>query len=63
MLPLAESRGTDERDERAAGRKMLFEPGLPGLAGGKAVAVEERAEARLLETRANISAAAVSARE
>ena len=34
---------------------MLFEPGLPGLPCGKAVAVEKRAEARLLEARAQAS--------
>ena len=51
MLPLADAQWTDEHDERAARSEMLFEPGLPGLAGGKAVAVEEGVETRLVEPR------------
>jgi hypothetical protein len=52
MLPLAQAQGSDEHDKRAAGRKMLFEPGLPGLAGGEAVPVEERVEPRVFQVRA-----------
>jgi hypothetical protein len=52
MLPLADPAGTEERDQRAARAEMPFEPGLPGLSGRKAVAVEECAESRLPEARA-----------
>jgi len=52
VLPLADPEGTEEHDQRAARPEMLFEPGLPGLAGGKRVAVEKRAEACFLEARA-----------
>jgi len=52
VLPLAEALGSGEHDERAARRKMLFEPGLPGLSGGEVVPIEESVEARLLEPHA-----------
>jgi hypothetical protein len=41
--------GTKTRFEAAPRPEMLFELGLPGLAGGEALAVEERAESRLFE--------------
>ena len=52
LLPLSEALGSDERKKGAAGPKMLFQPGLPGLPGGKGIAVEEGGEARVSQTRA-----------
>ena len=51
MLPLADTRRTDEHNQCAARFEVLFEPWLPRLACGKAVAVEECVETRLVEPR------------
>ena len=44
LLPLSEAVGPDEHEKGAAGPKMLFQPGLPGLPGRKGIAVEEGGE-------------------
>jgi hypothetical protein len=38
---------SDQHDERAVRREMLFEPGSPALSGGEAVSVEESVGGRL----------------
>ena len=63
VLPLADTRRTDEHNQCAARFEVLFEPWLLRLACGKAVAVEECVETRLVEPRRSVAAAAASARE
>ena len=51
VLPLTNTLGSDQHDERVARPHLMLEPGLPRLAGRKAVAVKKCAKACLCEAR------------